>query len=59
MAIAGFSKDDVTIEVRDSTLTVRGEKKPEKTEREFLHRGRSERAAAGVEVDPVATVAAA
>ena len=39
MAIAGFSKSDVTLEVRDSTLTVRGEKKPEAAERAFLHRG--------------------
>ena len=39
MAIAGFSKNDVTIEVKDSTLTVRGDKKPETGERAFLHRG--------------------
>ena len=39
MAVAGFGKNDVTIEVRDGTLAVRGEKKSEKAEREFLHRG--------------------
>ena len=41
MAIAGFSKDDVTIEVKDTSLSVRGEKKAETPagEREFLHRG--------------------
>ena len=41
MAIAGFSKDDVTIEVKDTSLSVRGEKKAEvpASEREFLHRG--------------------
>ena len=40
MAIAGFCKDDVTIEVKESTLSVRGEKKAEPAgERQFLHRG--------------------
>lgn len=40
MAIAGFSRDDVTIEVKESTLSVRGEKKAEPAgERHFLHRG--------------------
>lgn len=40
MAIAGFSKDDVTIEVKENALSVRGEKKAEPTgERQFLHRG--------------------
>ncbi len=41
MAIAGFSKDDVTIEVKDTSLAVKGEKKAEipASEREFLHRG--------------------
>jgi molecular chaperone IbpA len=40
MAIAGFSRDDVTIEVKESALSVRGEKKPDASgERQFLHRG--------------------
>lgn len=40
MAIAGFSKDDVAIEVKESTLSVRGEKKQDaNAERQFLHRG--------------------
>ena len=40
MAVAGFSREDVTIEVKESTLSVRGEKKPEPdSERHFLHRG--------------------
>ena len=41
MAVAGFSKDEVAIEIKESTLSVRGEKKPESpaTERQFLHRG--------------------
>ncbi|MCU7553807.1 Hsp20 family protein [Alteromonas sp. ASW11-19] len=46
MAIAGFSKDDVTIEVQDNTLTITG-KKPsddeDSKERKFLHKGISER----------------
>jgi molecular chaperone IbpA len=40
MAIAGFSRDDVTIEVKESALSVRGEKQAEASaERQFLHRG--------------------
>ena len=40
MAVAGFSREDVTIEVKESTLSVRGEKKAEPdSERQFLHRG--------------------
>ena len=45
MAIAGFSKDDVTIEIKESTLSVRGEKKAEaNSERQILHRGIAGRA---------------
>lgn len=39
MAVAGFSNDDLTIEVKEGTLSVRGEKKPENGDKEFLHRG--------------------
>lgn len=39
MAIAGFAEDEVNIEVKDTTLSVKGEKKPEDGERQFLHRG--------------------
>jgi molecular chaperone IbpA len=39
MAVAGFSSDDLNIEVKESTLAVRGEKKAEIADREFLHRG--------------------
>jgi molecular chaperone IbpA len=39
MAVAGFSNDDLNLEVKEGTLSVRGEKKPETGEREFLHRG--------------------
>ncbi|WP_218309402.1 Hsp20 family protein [Alteromonas antoniana] len=47
MAVAGFSKDDVTIEVQENTLTVTGKKagddKESATERKYLHKGISER----------------
>ncbi|WP_338517024.1 Hsp20 family protein [Alteromonas gracilis] len=46
MAIAGFSKDDVSIQVEENTLTITGSKKAEEkegAERKFLHKGISER----------------
>ncbi|MFW8589191.1 Hsp20 family protein [Glaciecola sp. 2405UD65-10] len=49
MAVAGFSQDDVIIEVQENTLKVVGNKAPEDTEkastedRKFLHKGISER----------------
>ena len=43
MAVAGFAKADVTIEVKENTLSVHGEKTAETAEsaaeRQFLHRG--------------------
>lgn len=39
MAVAGFSKDEITVEVKEQSLTVRGEKAPDDKERHFLHRG--------------------
>ncbi len=39
MAVAGFSSDDLYIEVKEGTLSVRGEKTAETKDREFLHRG--------------------
>ncbi len=39
MAVAGFSNDDLNIEVKEGTLTVRGEKSVEEKDREYLHRG--------------------
>ncbi|MCY7295468.1 Hsp20 family protein [Alteromonas sp. a30] len=44
MAIAGFSKDELAIEVKENLLVIAGQK-PEKTdtERKFLHKGISER----------------
>ena len=39
MAVAGFSAEELGIEAKESTLSVRGEKAAEQTEREYLHRG--------------------
>jgi molecular chaperone IbpA len=39
MAVAGFAEDEITIEVKDTSLLVKGEKKPEDGERQYLHRG--------------------
>jgi molecular chaperone IbpA len=43
MAVAGFGEDEIKIEVKDATLSVRGEAKPEKKEHQFLHRGIAQR----------------
>lgn len=43
MAVAGFTADEIKVDVKESTLSVRGEKKAETedkdSERRFLHRG--------------------
>ena len=44
MAVAGFGKEDVEIEVNENTLSIRGEKKAADTEPTFLHRGLASRA---------------
>jgi molecular chaperone IbpA len=46
MAVAGFAQDDIKIEVKEQTLSVRGEKKPEPDAdaRQYLHRGIAQRA---------------
>ena len=43
MAVAGFTRDEIAIEVKETALTVRGEKKAEEGKREFLHRGIAQR----------------
>lgn len=43
MAVAGFSPDEIKVEVKENALSVRGEKKPDGQEREFLHRGIAQR----------------
>ncbi|MEO8669480.1 MAG: Hsp20 family protein [Bauldia sp.] len=46
MAVAGFGEDDISIETKENTLTVKGEKKSETAdkENEFLYRGIAARA---------------
>jgi molecular chaperone IbpA len=39
MAVAGFYKDEFKIDVKESTLVVSGQKRPDDKERTFLHRG--------------------
>lgn len=39
IAVAGFSKDEIKLDVKEQMLAVRGEKKAETAERSFLHRG--------------------
>lgn len=39
MAVAGFSRDELNVEVKEQTLTVRGQKTVEEKDREFLYRG--------------------
>jgi molecular chaperone IbpA len=44
MAVAGFTRDDIKIEVKEQTLAIKGEKKPAEKERQYLYRGIAERA---------------
>ena len=39
LAVAGFSEDDIRIELRENTLTITGSPKEEGAPREFLHHG--------------------
>lgn len=45
IAVAGFTEDDLDIEIKDGLLTVAGKKAPadDTPERDFLHRGIAER----------------
>ena len=43
MAVAGFTREEIYVEVKETTLSVRGEKTAEETKREFLHRGIAQR----------------
>ena len=38
MAVAGFSQDELRVDVKEQALTIAGARKPEK-ERQYLHRG--------------------
>lgn len=44
LAVAGFTTDELKIEVKEQTLTVTGEKSPQTNEGSFLHRGIAARA---------------
>jgi molecular chaperone IbpA len=46
MAVAGFGEDDISVETKENTLTVKGEKKAESEgkDSEFLYRGIASRA---------------
>ena len=39
MAVAGFSEDELDIELKENNLTIKGNKKADSEERNFLHRG--------------------
>ncbi|KMO36997.1 molecular chaperone [Methylobacterium variabile] len=39
LAVAGFTDQDLSIEVRENALTVKGERKAEARQTEFLHQG--------------------
>jgi molecular chaperone IbpA len=43
IAVAGFKRDELTIDVKESVLTVQGRKAANDVERRFLHRGLAER----------------
>ncbi len=43
MAVAGFGKDALDVEVKENTLSVKGTKPDEKDSAEFLHRGIAKR----------------
>ncbi len=44
MAVAGFSGADLQIEVKEHALSVKGEKRPDGGQRDYLHRGIGQRA---------------
>ncbi len=39
MAVAGFTKDEIDIQVKEQSLTIKGEKKAPEKETQYLHRG--------------------
>lgn len=43
MAVAGFTRDELQVDVKESTLSIRGEKKAEDKSAEYLHRGIAQR----------------
>ena len=43
MAVAGFTRGDLSVDVKESTLSIRGEKQGGDKEAEYLHRGIAQR----------------
>lgn len=43
LAVAGFDKSDLTIEVKDHVLTIKGSRERKRTDNMFIHRGISSR----------------
>ena len=43
LAVAGFKREDLTIEVKDHVLTVTGDRGPRRPETQYVHRGISTR----------------
>lgn len=43
LAVAGFGQDDLTIEYKQNSLTVTGQRRQSEAQRNFLHRGIAER----------------
>jgi len=43
LAVAGFAQEDLTIEFKQNSLVVSGQRKPAEPQRNFLHRGIAER----------------
>jgi molecular chaperone IbpA len=43
MAVAGFGKDELEVEVKENTLSIRGNKAEESEKKEYLHRGIAKR----------------
>ena len=43
LAVAGFTREDVTIELKDHVLTVTGERKQRREQTEYIHHGISTR----------------
>ncbi len=43
MAVAGFSQDELNVDVKEATLTVKGEKQASEEKSSYLHRGIAQR----------------
>ncbi len=43
MAVAGFTKDEISIDVKENTLTVRAQKAADDKDKQYLHRGIAKR----------------